>query len=211
MPAGMTFAAAICVACSAFVAHQSVATRSPVVQLVPQRRELPGFGRAEYTLRHGTSARKWLESLPGLTRAEVREGVARLHRDGFIEGAQANFASRGGGGIADAVVFATQRGARAELAESASEELAQSRKEHVPPPTTFRAAGVPGSEGFTASQEEGERRYADLYFVVGRCFISVSDARYGPSSELEAVEAPIAGATAVYRRAPRICSASHRR
>jgi hypothetical protein len=108
-------------------------------------------------------------------------------------------------------VFATARGARAELASTTTEERAQSERERVPPPTIFRAPSVRGSEGFTASQEEGNRRYADLFFTIGRCFLAVSDARYGPSSEYEAVEAPIAGATAVYRRAGHVCSADHRR
>ena len=211
MPPGVSLATAVCAACAAFAAHHPHGRQLPVVQLVPRARELPGFVRGEYKLRSGASLLKWLKSLPSETAAEARKGAARLRREGFREGAQATFASEGGGGVAASIVFATPVGARAELATATAEERAQSEREHVPPPTVFRAPAVAGSEGFTASQQEGERRYADLYFVLGRCFISVSDAWYGPSSEFEVVEAPIAGATAVYRRAARICATGHRR
>jgi hypothetical protein len=211
MPFRMSAATAICAACAALIVHHPVTRQLPAAQLVPRRRELPGFARGEYKLRTASSPLVWLESLPGETRAEALRDAARLRREGFREGAQANFASNGGGGLAVGIVFATSRGASAELATTAAEEQEQSEKEHVPPPTIFRAPAVPGSEGFTASQEGGERRYADLFFSVGRCFIAVSDAWYGPSSEYEAVQAPLAGATAVYHRTRHICATGPRR
>lgn len=211
MAVGVTLATAMCAACALLAGHHPLTRQLPVTQLVPRARELPGFERGDYKLRTGTSPLPWLRGVVGETQAEARRDAVRLRREGFREGALASFSSAGAGGVALALVLASSRGAKAELATATAEEREQSEREHVPPPTIFRAPGVPGSEGFTASQEAGQRRYADLFFVVGRCFIGVSDAWYGASSGYEAIQAPIAGATAVYRRARHICSTGHRR
>ncbi len=190
-----------CALCATGASHQPVAKRFPPAKLVAHPSDLPGFRYGEFETKAWTSPARFLQQGAEDTAAEARVDLPRLRFEGFVEAVQEDFANQGAAGVSVTIVLGGAKAARRELEANATAERAAPE-----PATSFVASGVPASEGFTGVQEEGRRRYADVMFTVGRCFIGIGNAWYGASSEYEATLAPIAGARAVYRRTRRLCA-----
>jgi hypothetical protein len=176
----------------------------PPSALVARPAELPGFAYAEFETRSATSPASFAGHVLRLKGAALARERALLAHEGLREGVEEGFGTFYAGGVSDGLLFRSARGALEELAGSVTGQLVVARGWGQP--SRFAVAAIPGSHGFTASNTTYTRRYADVMFSTGRCFVLVGDAREGATSEAEVTRAPIAATAALYRRVRRLCA-----
>jgi hypothetical protein len=188
----------LAVAATAAVAAPEISPSS----LVAHPRELPGFASAKVKLATATSASRYAKDVLHDGSREARKEVAKLKRDGFREGVQELLRGSQGEALSSAVVFRSPARAQHELKASVAEAVkAQGRSAVI---KRFTVATIPGSFGFSATEAGHPGGAANLLFASGRCFFILGDAlKSAPPEQLSV--APIAGATALYRRVTSLC------
>ncbi len=211
---GVLLVAVLCLMRCVSAAAASSPTIAPEA-LVPHLLEFPGFGLAEHALMSQRSAFSYASTFLGMPPRRARREARVLMREGFREAVQETYAAEHTEAVAQAIVFRSARGTRWEMRRTATEERTVKGFEASVPD-----AAIPGLQGFTGSarvhiREGGRRvvvlrRYVDVQFSDGRCYVMIGDALYGSSTVQEAARGPIAAAAAVDARAKRLCGAGSR-
>ncbi len=125
------------------------------------------------------------------------------HLSGFQDGLLGALQTKANGlAESTAAVFGSASGAKQLLnAEIGAELKSQGAR--------FTVAAIPGSVGLSGKLQAPLNGYllsTNVWFSTGHCFIEVSVARYASKATSTPERDAIAGATALYRRAKRVCA-----
>lgn len=196
-----TWALPIAIACGvALAAPTLAAVVIPPTALVAHPRDLPGFSGAKHSIRSAISAIDYARIVLEDGQAEAQTEALHLATEGFQEGMTESFKGSHGEAVSDALVFSSARGAKQELLTNVSESL---RAHHG---GRFTVGSIPGSVGFNSFVTGHLGASADVLFATGRCYVEVGDAVPTASTGAIGARAPIAGATALYRRVKHLCA-----
>jgi hypothetical protein len=178
-------------------ASPPAAATAPIApaSLVAPAADLHGFSGSG-TPQVATSARRWVEVGNMLTPAEVATEVAKLDREGFREGVGEHYSGASGQeAVSLALVFHSAQGARQEFDANLAVDQHRFGMQLEP----VKIAAIPGSVLLGAGPD------GNVVFTTGRCYLLVGDELRGSTSQAQVNAAPIAAATALYRRVKRLC------
>src|ERR1017187_6296243 len=153
----------------------------------------PDLGQPESRLRATRSASGWAFGILEDPPANGRQEVARLKREGFVEGAHRVITGGKGQAFSGALVLGTAHAATRESETKASEEQSELGAGVV----RFALPAIPGGIGLTQPHPPaalpGESQ-TSVVFAVGRCTLGVGLRLAPPSSQSAAQHAAIAAA-----------------
>lgn len=182
-----------------------IASGPPIApaQLVARPKDLPGFARAKSKLRWTTSAEVFVDRFTEDTPVEAAAEIPMLVHAGFQEGVEESFRAAGREGVSEALVFSSTQGAKDQLVTSVAEALKEYEKASL---RRFVDPGIPGSTGLGNFTPGKRGATGNVFFSTGRCFFVIGDLVHDARTSAQGAKAPIAGATALYRRAKHVCA-----
>ncbi|MGO8907563.1 MAG: hypothetical protein ACLQMH_18355 [Solirubrobacteraceae bacterium] len=183
-------------------APASAAAAIPPGSLVARPADLPGFATASTKVRSATSPSRYASVVLGERPSQARSEAVRLKRKGFREGVQELLSGPQGEALSFALVLGSARIAEQEFQNSRRADLKGQGGAMV---DRFAVPAIPGSLGFSAAEAGHSFAAANVLFATGRCFFVVGDS-LGSATREQAASAPLAGATALYRRVRGLCA-----
>jgi hypothetical protein len=178
--------------------------------IVPQRLVasaswFPDLGQPESSLRATRSASGWAFGILEDPPANGRQEVARLKREGFVEGVHQEITGGKGQAFSGALVLGTAHAATRESETKASEE----QRELGAGVVRFALPTIPGGIGLTqphppAALTPGESQ-TSVVFAVGRCTLGLGLRLAPPSSQSAVQHAAIAAAVRLRKAVSRTC------
>jgi Domain of unknown function (DUF6531) len=106
-------------------------------------------------------------------------------------------------GVSEALVFSSAQGAKDQLVTSVAEALKEYEKVSL---RRFVDPGIPGSAGLGNFTPGKRGATGNVFFSTGRCFFVVGDLVRDARTSAQGAKAPIAGATALYKRVKHACA-----
>jgi hypothetical protein len=174
-------------------------------RLVASISQFPDLGQPESRLRATRSASGWAFGILGDPPANGRQEVARLKREGFVEGVHREITGGKGQAFSGALVLGTAHAATRESETKASEEQHDLGAGVV----RFALPTIPGGIGLTQAHPPmpltpGESS-TSVVFAVGRCTLGVGLRLAPPSSQSTVQHAAIAAAVRLRKGVRHAC------
>jgi hypothetical protein len=174
-------------------------------RLVAMSSWFPELGQPESSLSATRSASGWAFGILGDPPANGRQEVARLKREGFVEGVHQEITGGKGQAFSGALVLGTAHAASRESETKASEEQHELGAGVV----RFALPAIPGGIGLTqpnppAALTPGESQ-TSVVFAVGRCTLGVGLHLAPPASRKSVQQSAIAVAVRLHKAVVLTC------